>query len=174
MVITTLEARVAPEKAAVLEAEFRQAVQKLDAGILQTFLLRGASDPDVWQIVTIWESREALEAMRNSGETARGVVILRAAGAEPPPHRGVPPPASRVLRRRRAPARASSSIFRHRRGRSRGPPSRSGGRGRGPSREPRRSAERPRPGRRRRPRGRGGSRGFGVSRQSLPRMRWVA
>jgi heme-degrading monooxygenase HmoA len=83
MVITTLEAHVAPEKAAVLEAEFKQAVQKLDTGIVQTFLLRGARDTDRWQIVTVWESREALDAMRNSGETPRGVLILRAAGAEP-------------------------------------------------------------------------------------------
>ncbi len=83
MVITVLEARVAPEKAGVLEQAYMQAVKNLDAGIVQTFLLSAVKDAGVWQIVTVWESRAALDAMRASGETPRGVLIFREAGAEP-------------------------------------------------------------------------------------------
>jgi hypothetical protein len=77
MVITILEAQVAVEKAALLEAIYKQATEHLDAGILPTFLLRSAKEPMVWQ------SREALEAMRQSGETPRGVVMFQRVGAAP-------------------------------------------------------------------------------------------
>ncbi len=83
MVITVLEAHVAAEKAAVLQETYRSSVDRLDAGIVETFLLHSAKDAELWQIVTVWESRAALDAMRQSGETPRGVLIFRAAGAEP-------------------------------------------------------------------------------------------
>ncbi len=83
MVLTILEARVAPEKAQRLHDAYSQGIQHLDAGIVQTFLLRNAKDPALWQIATLWKDREALDAMRRTGETPRGVVMFRAAGAEP-------------------------------------------------------------------------------------------
>lgn len=83
MVITILEAHVAPDKAALLEAAYKQGIQHLDAGITQTFLLRGSKDAGLWRIVTVWQSREVLEAMRRSGDTPRGVLMFRAAEAEP-------------------------------------------------------------------------------------------
>ncbi|GIW09422.1 MAG: hypothetical protein KatS3mg061_0479 [Dehalococcoidia bacterium] len=45
MVITLLEAHVAPDKAAQLEAAYRQGIEHLDPGIVQTFLLCGVADP---------------------------------------------------------------------------------------------------------------------------------
>lgn len=83
MVITVLEAQVAPEKTATLEAAYQEAVQHLDAGIVQTYLVRNSREPAVWQIITQWESRAALDAMRQSGQTPRGVLIFRSADAEP-------------------------------------------------------------------------------------------
>lgn len=83
MVLTVLQAQVRPEKAGLLEQAFGQAVRQLDDGIASTFLLRSAKEPEVWQIATLWHSREALDAMRRSGETPRGVLMFRAAGAEP-------------------------------------------------------------------------------------------
>ena len=82
MVITILEAHVAPDKATTLEAAYNQGIEQLDAGITQTFLLRDSKDTSIWRIVTVWESRAALEAMRQSGQTPRGVVMFRAADAE--------------------------------------------------------------------------------------------
>ncbi len=83
MVITILEARVAPEKAALLEKAYQLGIENLDAGIAQTFLLRGSRDANQWQIITLWQSREALDAMRRSGDTPRGILMFRAAEAEP-------------------------------------------------------------------------------------------
>lgn len=83
MVITVLEAHVAADQTAVLQETYQHAVAHLDAGIVQTQLLRSTKDPSLWQIVTTWESRAALDAMRQSGETPRGVLIFRAANAEP-------------------------------------------------------------------------------------------
>ena len=83
MVITILEARVEPDKAPMLEAAYRQGIEQLDEGITQTFLLRDFKDSHIWRIITVWQSRDALEQMRRSGETPRGVVMFRAADAEP-------------------------------------------------------------------------------------------
>ncbi len=83
MVITILEAQVTPERAALLEEAYKQGIENLDIGITQTFLLRSAKDANSWRIATVWQSREALDAMRRSGETPRGVLMFQAAGAEP-------------------------------------------------------------------------------------------
>lgn len=83
MVLTILEARVSPNQAAKLEAIYKQATEHLDAGILQTFLLRNSRTPETWQIATLWHNREALEAMRQTSQTPRGVLMLREVGAEP-------------------------------------------------------------------------------------------
>ena len=83
MVITFLEAHVEPDKAAVLEQSYREAIHQLDEGIVQTSLIRNTRDPNLWRIETVWQSREVLEAMRSSGQTPRGVLIFRSADAEP-------------------------------------------------------------------------------------------
>lgn len=83
MVITILEAQVSPDKQAALEAAYSQAIGQLDPGITETFLLQNSKDSSTWRIITVWESRAALEAMRQSGETPRGVIIFRTADTEP-------------------------------------------------------------------------------------------
>ena len=83
MVITVLEAQVAAEKTSALEMTYKQAIEHLDVGIVQTFLARSSQESSLWQIVTHWESRAALEAMRQTGETPRGVLIFRAVDATP-------------------------------------------------------------------------------------------
>jgi heme-degrading monooxygenase HmoA len=71
LVITVLEAPVLPEKTAQLENAFNQAIKQLDTGIVQSFLTRNSKEPAMWKILTIWENREALDAMRQSGEIPR-------------------------------------------------------------------------------------------------------
>jgi hypothetical protein len=83
MVLTVLEAHVPPARETELQAAYRAAAQDaLPPGLVRSALLRAASDRTLWRIETLWESREALEAMRGTG-TPRGVQIFRAAGAEP-------------------------------------------------------------------------------------------
>jgi len=82
MVLTILEATVAPERVADLQAAFRGAAPALPAGLIRSHLLSSAADPTRWRIETLWSSREALTTMRNAG-TPAGILMFRAAGAEP-------------------------------------------------------------------------------------------
>jgi hypothetical protein len=38
---------------------------------------------DRWQIITVWKDKEALDKMRQSGQTPRGVLIFKEANATP-------------------------------------------------------------------------------------------
>jgi hypothetical protein len=82
MVITILEAHVAPDQWSVLRGALQEAIKTPEPGLLQTFLVQSSRDDTLWRIITLWQSREALAAMRSSG-VPRGVLIFRAAGAEP-------------------------------------------------------------------------------------------
>ena len=77
-VITILEADVPPDKAVKLEANYAEGVKELDPGIISTFLIKNANK---WKIITIWENREALNAMKSKG-TPKGVLMFRYAGVE--------------------------------------------------------------------------------------------
>jgi hypothetical protein len=80
MVVTILEAEIAPERGAELEHAYREGTAYLPADILETFLLRHA---DTFRIMTIWRSREALASMRASGMKPKGVQIFEQIGAMP-------------------------------------------------------------------------------------------
>jgi uncharacterized protein len=84
MVMTVLEARVAPERWEALRASYAERARlSEEVPVVESFLVQADDDPDVWRIVTVWRDRESLEAMRASGETPTGVLIFRDAGAEP-------------------------------------------------------------------------------------------
>ena len=82
MVVTMLEARVPHEQAAVLIDEYGGSTDALPPFILETFLLHAAGS-DLWRIVTVWESQDALDEYRASVETPEGVRMFRAAGSDP-------------------------------------------------------------------------------------------
>ena len=81
MVLTILEATVAAERAADLQAAFRNAAAQVPAGFIRSHLVWAAADPTRWRIETLWASRDALAVMRQTG-TPAGVLMFRAAGAE--------------------------------------------------------------------------------------------
>jgi len=82
MVLTILEANVAPGRAADLQAAFRAAAAQVPPGFIRSHLVAAAADPSQCRIETLWTSRDALAAMRQTG-TPAGVLMFRAAGAEP-------------------------------------------------------------------------------------------
>jgi heme-degrading monooxygenase HmoA len=53
----------------------------LPEGFIESSLLR--ADDGTWQIVTVWESKEAVMAMRASGERPAAIVMFEGAGSEP-------------------------------------------------------------------------------------------
>ncbi len=83
MVMTILEARVDRQNWQALETIFGSETKKLDPGIVKTYLVHCKSDEALWRIITLWESQAALDTMRQSGQTPRGVVMFREAKAEP-------------------------------------------------------------------------------------------
>ncbi len=84
MVITMLEAHVAPEQWDALRASYAARARPPASGpIVESFLIQGTEERNDWRIVTVWRDLAALEAMRSSGETPTGVVIFREANAEP-------------------------------------------------------------------------------------------
>jgi heme-degrading monooxygenase HmoA len=83
MVISMLRGNVAAERVEDLERAYREGTADLTPGIRQTFLVRDTAEPATFLIVTHWVSREALDQMRASGVTPRGVQIFQAAGVTP-------------------------------------------------------------------------------------------
>lgn len=83
MVVTVLGAHVASESWAIFKEDYENRTAQLPPQMVQTFLLQNTADPTLWQILSVWKSREALDEMRNSGETPTGVLMFRNVGAEP-------------------------------------------------------------------------------------------
>jgi quinol monooxygenase YgiN len=83
MVMTILEAFVDRENWHVLQESYEAAIKELEPGIVQTYLAQAQKDQNLWRIITVWESQDALSQMRESGQTPRGVIMFRAASAEP-------------------------------------------------------------------------------------------
>lgn len=82
MIVTMLEARVDENKVGDLVDSFRGSGDSLPPAIVESFLLQ-LSDSDLWRIVTVWESREALDGYRTSVDTPEGVLMFRSVGSEP-------------------------------------------------------------------------------------------
>jgi len=83
MVITMLEGRVESEQWDALKQTFHAANQQLPPAIAQSYLIQNGTEKDIWRIVTVWRSRQALQEYRASVETPGGVLMFRAVGAEP-------------------------------------------------------------------------------------------
>jgi heme-degrading monooxygenase HmoA len=83
MVITILEAHVEVDRWSSFENDFKQRTNQLPPQMIRTYLLQDTADKTLWRIISVWKSREALQEMRNSGETPTGVQMFRSAGAEP-------------------------------------------------------------------------------------------
>lgn len=83
MVMTVLEAKVAPDRINDLESAYRLGTAKLPPEIVETLLVRDTIDETAFRILTVWASRDALAKMRASGEKPKGVQIFEAAGSTP-------------------------------------------------------------------------------------------
>jgi hypothetical protein len=83
MVITILEAHVSKENWPALERAYKTGAQHNETGLVQSFLIQSVKDVELWRIVTIWHSQEALEEMRRLVGIPRGVLMFQDANAEP-------------------------------------------------------------------------------------------
>ena len=83
MVLTVLEANVAPDRIADLEQAYKEGASELPPDIIETFLVRDSNEPTLFRIITLWKSWEALHGVRSSGVKPKGVQMFEAAGATP-------------------------------------------------------------------------------------------
>lgn len=83
MIVTILEGRVASEHWETLKQSFESASQELPSAIRESYLIQAEADEQLWRVLTVWHSREALREYRKSVETPGGVVMFREAGVEP-------------------------------------------------------------------------------------------
>ncbi len=83
MVMTVLEGRVAKESWPALEQAFNEGSKQMEPGLVHSYLVHDVKESDIWRILTIWSSREALDEMRKSVAAPTGVLMFRAAQSEP-------------------------------------------------------------------------------------------
>ena len=83
MDMTILEGRVAEENRGTSEKSFEEGSHHEEPGSVQSFLVHNTRESDLWHILTVWSSREALQDMRKSNETPRGTLMFRQANTEP-------------------------------------------------------------------------------------------
>jgi heme-degrading monooxygenase HmoA len=80
-VLSVTSATLPPESEAGVAEAYRAATAILPHMVLNTVLVRG--DANEWRIITLWRSREQLEAYRRSVDTPAAVKIFQDAGVEP-------------------------------------------------------------------------------------------
>jgi heme-degrading monooxygenase HmoA len=77
--VTVTEGRVAPEPEDDLRSAWEETASA-PAGLIQSTLVRG--EEGTWRIITFWESRDAVMAMRASGEPP-ALTMFHRAGSQP-------------------------------------------------------------------------------------------
>ncbi len=82
MFVTIVEGAVEAAREADLHAAWEEVTASaLPAGFIESSLLR--TEDGTWRIVTVWESNEAVMAMRATSEPPAAMVVFERAGAKP-------------------------------------------------------------------------------------------
>jgi heme-degrading monooxygenase HmoA len=76
MFVTTVEGVVEAARQADLRSAWEDMSSSLPAGFIESFLLHG--EDETWRIVTVWESKEAVMALRASGQPTARTMFERA------------------------------------------------------------------------------------------------
>ncbi len=83
-VMTIVEGRVTSSKARELETAYASLKQEtLTEGLIRSSLLRNSDNPEIYRIETMWESREALDKMRNSTQIPKAIELFQKVKASP-------------------------------------------------------------------------------------------
>jgi heme-degrading monooxygenase HmoA len=82
MFVTIVEGVVEADREVDLRTAWKDATAAaLPAGFIESSLLR--TEDGTWRIVTVWESKEAVVAMRASGEPPAAPLMFERAGSTP-------------------------------------------------------------------------------------------
>lgn len=80
MFVTIVQGQVEADREDDLRSAWEENAVDLPAGFIESSLLR--SDDGTWRIVTVWESKDAVMAMRVSGEPP-ALTMFHRAGSTP-------------------------------------------------------------------------------------------
>jgi quinol monooxygenase YgiN len=83
MVLTILEAQVEKQYWQELPRAYAELATDKPEGLVRSYLAQNENQPELWRILTFWESQEALDAMRATGQTPTGIVIFQRVDATP-------------------------------------------------------------------------------------------
>lgn len=83
MIFSILEAKVATDQWGNLKQEFEKMIEFLPEPIANTYLIQNTKAPDLWQLITIWKSMEALLEYRKTVKAPMGLLLFRKIGSEP-------------------------------------------------------------------------------------------
>jgi heme-degrading monooxygenase HmoA len=82
MYVTIVEGAVDAAREDDLRSAWEETTSRaLPDGFIESSLLR--ADDGTWRILTVWESEDAVTAMRASGERPAALVMFERAGSEP-------------------------------------------------------------------------------------------
>ena len=81
MFVTIVEGAVEAVREGDLRSAWEEKTAVLPAGLIESSLLR--TEDGTWRIVTVWESKEAVMAMRASGEPPAAPLMFELAGSKP-------------------------------------------------------------------------------------------
>lgn len=81
MFVTIVEGAIQAEREGDLRSAWARKSAALPAGLIESSLLR--AEDGTWRIVTVWESRDAVIAMRASGEPPAALSMFEQAGSRP-------------------------------------------------------------------------------------------
>ena len=81
MFVTIVEGAVATAREGDLRSAWEERTTVLPAGFIESSLLR--TEDGTWRIVTVWDSKEAVMAMRASGEPPAALTMFERAGSTP-------------------------------------------------------------------------------------------
>ena len=83
-VMTIVEGRIPESKSNDSEAAYGALkAGALTPGLRMSFLARDTADTKFYRIVTVWESREALDRIRSSAQVLAAIALFRRFGVEP-------------------------------------------------------------------------------------------
>jgi len=83
MYATILSGQVFAENRSRIEKAYAEGFRHPPEGMLHSFLIHSADQPNLWEIVTIWKSREAYEQARAEGKTDICTQMFCDAGSTP-------------------------------------------------------------------------------------------
>lgn len=81
MFVTIVEGAIEANREGDLRSAWEDKTAALPAGFIESSLLR--AEDGIWRIVTVWESKEVVMAMRASGEPPAAPIMFEQAGSKP-------------------------------------------------------------------------------------------